>query len=158
MTDFRARGAAFVSGLALLTALGCVAGPGVAMAQILPGVNSTNMAVFVGQRLRGAPGAVGFIPTMTDAFCGTCTRLRLTADGAVKACLHGDKDATVDLRQSQDLAAALAKAGVTHELVVVPDAGHTFDFESWGKKPLSRDLRPVALAFLEKHLAPRAAK
>jgi acetyl esterase/lipase len=72
--------------------------------------------------------------------------------------LHGDKDTTVDLRQSQDLAAALAKAGVRHELVVVPGAGHTFDFESWGKKPLSRDLRPVALAFLEKHLAPRVAK
>ena len=32
--------------------------PGVALAQILPGVNSTNLAVFVGQRLRGAPGSV----------------------------------------------------------------------------------------------------
>ena len=69
--------------------------------------------------------------------------------------LHGDKDTTVDLRQSQDLAAALAKAGVPHELVVVEGAGHTFDLETWNKKPLSRDLRPVALAFLEKHLAPR---
>ncbi len=66
--------------------------------------------------------------------------------------LHGDKDATVDLKQSQDLAAALARAGVPHELVVVPGAGHTFDWESWGKKPLSRDLRPVALAFLGRHL------
>jgi len=72
--------------------------------------------------------------------------------------LHGDKDTTVDLRQSQELAAALAKAGAEHEFVIVPGAGHTFDFESWGKKPLSRDLRPVALSFLEKHLAPRAAK
>ncbi len=30
---------------------------GLALAQILPGVNSTNAAVFVGQRLRGVPGA-----------------------------------------------------------------------------------------------------
>lgn len=70
--------------------------------------------------------------------------------------LHGDKDATVDLRQSQDLAAALARAGVPHELVVVPGAGHTFDWERWSKKAMSRDLRPVALAFLARHLAPRA--
>jgi acetyl esterase/lipase len=67
--------------------------------------------------------------------------------------LHGDKDTTVDLRQSQDLAAALAKKGVPHELVVVAGAGHTFDWETWNKQPMSRDLRPVALAFLEKHLA-----
>lgn len=32
--------------------------PGVAMSQILPGVNSTNLAVYVGQRLRGVSGAV----------------------------------------------------------------------------------------------------
>ena len=43
-------------------------------------------------RVPGAPGRVGFIATMTDAFCGTCTRLRLTADGNVKACLHGDEE------------------------------------------------------------------
>jgi len=67
--------------------------------------------------------------------------------------LHGDKDTTVDLRQSQDLAAVLAKAGGVHELVIMPGAGHTFDLETWNKKPLARDLRPVALAFLEKHLA-----
>ena len=33
MTDFRARGAAFVSGFALLTALASVAAPGAAVAQ-----------------------------------------------------------------------------------------------------------------------------
>jgi chromate transporter len=30
---------------------------GVAVSQVLPGVNSTNMAIFIGQRLRGAVGA-----------------------------------------------------------------------------------------------------
>jgi cyclic pyranopterin phosphate synthase len=43
-------------------------------------------------RVPGAPGRVGFIATMTDAFCGSCSRLRLTADGNVKACLHGDEE------------------------------------------------------------------
>lgn len=66
--------------------------------------------------------------------------------------LHGNLDTTVDRDQSHELARVLAKHGVPHELVMVEGAGHTFDFQTWNKKPLSRDLRPVALAFLAKHL------
>ena len=32
--------------------------PGMAMSQVLPGVNSTNVAVYVGQHLRGAAGSI----------------------------------------------------------------------------------------------------
>lgn len=32
-------------------------------------------------------GAVGVIPSVTDAFCGSCDRVRLTADGSLRACL-----------------------------------------------------------------------
>jgi chromate transporter len=32
--------------------------PGVALSQVLPGVNSTNLAVFIGQKLRGLSGAL----------------------------------------------------------------------------------------------------
>ncbi len=76
-----------------------------------------------------------------------------------KACppvliLHGRIDTTVDRAQSEELARVLRQHGAVHELVMVDGAGHTFDFETWGKKPLSRDLRPVALAFLAKHLGP----
>jgi GTP 3',8-cyclase len=35
----------------------------------------------------GAPGRVGVIPSVTDPFCDTCNRLRLTADGQLRACL-----------------------------------------------------------------------
>ena len=68
--------------------------------------------------------------------------------------LHGTRDTTVDRAQSAELAAALKKTGVAHELVIVEGAGHTFDFETWNRKPLARDLRLVALAFLAKHLGP----
>ena len=37
-------------------------------------------------------GRVGFINTMTNHFCGTCNRLRLTADGKLKVCLFGDEE------------------------------------------------------------------
>ena len=43
--------------------------PGVAMAQILPGVNSTNMAVYVGRHLLGVSGAtVALIGMLTGPF------------------------------------------------------------------------------------------
>lgn len=46
--------------------------------------------------LAGYPGTVSFITSMTDSFCGSCNRLRLTADGQIKSCLFGP--AEVNLR------------------------------------------------------------
>jgi cyclic pyranopterin phosphate synthase len=40
----------------------------------------------------GWRGRVGLISPMTDAFCGGCNRLRLTADGAIKNCLFGEDE------------------------------------------------------------------
>ena len=39
-------------------------------------------------RLPGAKGNVGLISPVSAHFCGTCNRLRLTADGKLKPCLH----------------------------------------------------------------------
>jgi len=35
----------------------------------------------------GGEGSISFISSMSDSFCSTCNRLRLTADGQVKSCL-----------------------------------------------------------------------
>lgn len=40
-------------------------------------------------RIPGAAGTVGFISSMTDKFCGSCNRIRLTADGRLRTCLFG---------------------------------------------------------------------
>jgi molybdenum cofactor biosynthesis enzyme MoaA len=32
-------------------------------------------------------GSVSFITSMSESFCGTCNRLRLTSDGSMKSCL-----------------------------------------------------------------------
>jgi Molybdenum Cofactor Synthesis C len=37
-----------------------------------------------GWRAPGYKGNIGFITSMTDHFCGTCNRLRITADGNLK--------------------------------------------------------------------------
>lgn len=44
----------------------------------------------------GAPGTVGVIPSVTEPFCSTCNRLRLTADGQLRSCLFSMDE--VDLR------------------------------------------------------------
>jgi len=38
-------------------------------------------------RLDGAPGTLGFISSVTQPFCASCTRVRLTADGRLRLCL-----------------------------------------------------------------------
>jgi cyclic pyranopterin phosphate synthase len=39
-------------------------------------------------RIAGAPGTFGLIHPVSDHFCETCNRLRLTADGNIKPCLY----------------------------------------------------------------------
>jgi len=43
-------------------------------------------------RIPGVQGTVSFITSMTDSFCDTCNRIRLTADGAIKNCLFGPQE------------------------------------------------------------------
>jgi cyclic pyranopterin phosphate synthase len=43
-------------------------------------------------RFPGAPGEVGFISSVTQPFCASCTRARLTADGVLRLCLLRDKE------------------------------------------------------------------
>ncbi len=46
-------------------------------------------------RLPGAKGTIGLISSVTQPFCATCSRVRLTADGRLRLCLLRDKE--VDL-------------------------------------------------------------
>jgi len=47
-------------------------------------------------RLLGGRGVVGFISPVTEPYCGTCNRMRLTADGRFHLCLL--KDDELDIR------------------------------------------------------------
>jgi cyclic pyranopterin phosphate synthase len=56
-------------------------------------------------RLSGAVGTVGVITPMTHTYCGSCNRVRLTADGRLRTCLYGDHE--VNLRDPLRQGAAL---------------------------------------------------
>lgn len=44
----------------------------------------------------GFAGSIGFISAISRHFCGTCNRVRLTADGKLRPCLHSSLE--IDLR------------------------------------------------------------
>lgn len=46
-------------------------------------------------RLPGAQGNIGLISPINAHFCGECNRIRLTADGKLKPCLHGAQEYSI---------------------------------------------------------------
>ena len=48
-------------------------------------------------KISGSKGEIGFISPMSNHFCGTCNRLRLTADGNLRPCLFSDVE--VDIKK-----------------------------------------------------------
>ena len=46
-------------------------------------------------RLPGAKGNIGLISPISAHFCGDCNRLRLTADGKLKPCLHSAEEYSI---------------------------------------------------------------
>ena len=46
-------------------------------------------------RLPGAKGNIGLISPVSAHFCGECNRLRLTADGKLKPCLHAPEEYSI---------------------------------------------------------------
>ena len=69
-----------------------------------------NYAGEVAQRWRykDGSGEVGFISSVTQAFCGDCTRARLSAEGSIYTCLFATKG--TDLR-------SLLRSGVSDEKI-----------------------------------------
>ncbi len=46
-------------------------------------------------RFRDGRGQIGVISSVTEPFCGTCNRLRLTADGSLRNCLFANEESSV---------------------------------------------------------------
>ncbi len=59
----------------------------------IPQVKTRGPATYM--RLPGAKGRIGFIAALSHHFCGTCNRLRLTADGKLRACLFAEEEVDI---------------------------------------------------------------
>ena len=62
-------------------------------------------------RYRDGQGEIGFITSVTQPFCGTCTRARLSAEGSVYTCLFA-AEAGADLRAAMRAGASDEELGV----------------------------------------------
>lgn len=60
-------------------------------------------------RIPGAKGTIGFISPISEPFCATCNRVRLTSDGKLRLCLLQPDE--VDLRD-------MMRAGATDEEII----------------------------------------
>lgn len=61
-------------------------------------------------RLPGAKGNIGLISPVSAHFCGDCNRIRLTADGKVKPCLHSNAEYPLKGLDSEGMRVQLEKA------------------------------------------------
>ncbi|MBM7867379.1 GTP 3',8-cyclase MoaA [Heliobacterium gestii] len=96
-----------------------------------PGIRGGGPARY--HTLEGALGTVGFISAMSKHFCGACNRLRLTAEGKLRPCLHS--------RQEIDLRAPLRRGAPDHLLarifqraVEAKPYQHSMLDEGWGDR------------------------
>ena len=60
-------------------------------------------------RLPGAKGTVGLISPMSHDFCADCRRIRVTADGKLKGCLHSREELPLRGLHGKDLEEAIRR-------------------------------------------------
>jgi cyclic pyranopterin phosphate synthase len=93
-------------------------------------------------KMKDGLGEIGFINPVSDHFCSTCNRLRLTADGKLRACLLNDVE--IDLRE------ALSRhcdddelAGLIREAILLKPQKHDLDCTDRHLKKCHRDLSDI---------------
>jgi cyclic pyranopterin phosphate synthase len=82
----------------------------------------------------GAQGEIGIIAPVTMAFCGACSRLRLTADGNLRTCLFSMTDHNIrDLVRRGDTREQLAEFMIA--TVLKKEAGHRINEPDFVQPP-----------------------
>lgn len=61
-------------------------------------------------QLPGAMGRVGLIRPVNAHFCGSCNRIRLTADGKIKPCLHSAEEYSIKGLDFTEMRSAMERA------------------------------------------------
>ena len=80
----------------------------------------------------GAPGGVGFISSVSQAFCTTCNRIRLTAEGGLRTCLFSLQETPLrDLIRSGASDDTISR--VIEKAVWLKEEGHLINKEGFIK-------------------------
>lgn len=110
--------------------------PGEAVLETLPELESAGRdGVAECYRLPGAKGTVGLIRPLSHKFCDRCSRLRVTADGRVKPCLHTAEELPIRGLRGEALERALREAAARKP------AGHCL--ETLRRSAAARDMNEI---------------
>jgi cyclic pyranopterin phosphate synthase len=107
---------------------------------LLPLQSEDHGSAAVYYRMPGALGRIGLINPISNHFCNRCNRIRLTADGRLKPCLHSDHEVEVrniirNNRSSESIIKLLQKA------IVAKPAEHMLNID--GFEPIVRNMYQI---------------
>ncbi len=85
-------------------------------------------------KIDGAEGTIGFISAVSEHFCSSCNRLRLTADGRFKPCLAGNQEVKISGMSKDEIKAAYKKA------LAIKPVCHNLSFE---KQDYNRNMSQI---------------
>lgn len=80
-------------------------------------------------RIEGAPGTIGLISPMSDHFCSSCNRIRVTSTGTAKGCLLSNSETDLKPALEQDDQEQLVKT--LESVIAHKPAGHTFNCDPY---------------------------
>jgi cyclic pyranopterin phosphate synthase len=83
--------------------------------------------------LANGAGDVGFISPMSNRFCDGCNRLRLTADGKIRACLPADDEVDIRSVLRSDCCDADIEQCLRDAVLMKPEIG-VYNFEEQGRQ------------------------
>lgn len=72
----------------------------------------------------GTKGTVGFISAMSNHFCASCNRLRLTSDGKIRPCLFSDREIDVKRALREDGGDDAVVRDILEAIGIKPDEHH----------------------------------
>jgi cyclic pyranopterin phosphate synthase len=101
--------------------------------QLLPAVSKGNGPANY-FKIEGSEGNIGFISAVSEHFCSSCNRLRLTADGKFKPCLAGNQEVKISGMSKNEIKVAYKKA------LEIKPACHDLSFE---KQDYSRNMSQI---------------
>ena len=108
------------------------------LGELMPIENNRGVSVAKSFRIKGFHGTIGFISPVSENFCSSCNKLRLTSDGCLRSCLHSSK--------SMGLKAAIRNGASDNDLAVLIR-------EAVDSKPRSHNLGAEPVGAFSEHFS-----
>jgi cyclic pyranopterin phosphate synthase len=93
-------------------------------------------------RIKGGRGEIGFINPVSSHFCSTCNRLRLTADGRLRACLLKEEEIDLKKALSENCSDAELEE-LIREAILLKPKHHDLDCSDRHLKKCHRDMSEI---------------